>query len=433
MDNQIQRYASGNDLRSIMAFGDALIQSRFLPEAIKTGAQAAAIILTGRELGLPEMQSLRSINIIRGKPCLAADLMLALFLRNGGTVKWHRTDDQQADIELGKTDGTTCRMAFSIAQAKQAGLTGNPTWQKFPAAMLRARVITAACRAFAPDSGFAGIYDPDELENIENNKPTYAEVQPVIHRPDATDGDYRNVPSEPPRPSIDALIKRVHSLTLTTELDSAEAWIEENTNHYSADEVTEIKNAITARRAIITAGDPVPTDEPEPSPEPESEIEPALEPEPEVQDNAALPDNPGEMIRTIRNAPDFATLNAYDVELRGNDRWSVEARKAGHAASCIRRKELVNSAPPPTQETTPEAPQPPEESKLSPPPPALNALSMITAYSRVKTDGEYRDADEMWQGNKVLWGYTPSEIARIEAARDAAVKRIESGHQDDIF
>ena len=50
---------------------------------------------------------------------------------------------------------------FSLEDAARAKLAGD-NWQKYPAAMLRARVITAAARAYAPDV-LDGVYDPDEL------------------------------------------------------------------------------------------------------------------------------------------------------------------------------------------------------------------------------------------------------------------------------
>src|SRR5439155_15626863 len=61
----------------LMALAQTLLQTGFLPQAIRTPGQALAIILTGQEMKLGPMQSLRSIGIINGKPVLAADLQLA--------------------------------------------------------------------------------------------------------------------------------------------------------------------------------------------------------------------------------------------------------------------------------------------------------------------------------------------------------------------
>ena len=52
---------------------------------------------------------------------------------------------------------------YTMEMAKTAGLLAQGgNWQKYPAAMLRARCITAAARAYAPDV-LDGCYDPDEL------------------------------------------------------------------------------------------------------------------------------------------------------------------------------------------------------------------------------------------------------------------------------
>lgn len=57
-------------------------------------------------------------------------------------------------------------MSYTIAQAKQAGLLGSQAWQKYPDAMLRARCLSAICRAVYPDL-ILGMYDPDELAPLE--------------------------------------------------------------------------------------------------------------------------------------------------------------------------------------------------------------------------------------------------------------------------
>ena len=57
---------------------DDFIKTGFLPTAIKTPQQAVAIVLMGRELGVPMMQSLREIYVVAGKPTLSGQMMLGL-------------------------------------------------------------------------------------------------------------------------------------------------------------------------------------------------------------------------------------------------------------------------------------------------------------------------------------------------------------------
>lgn len=149
-----------------MHLAQVLVASRLLPRAVGTPEAAFAIIATGRELGLTAMQSLRSIHVIEGKPTLSADLVAALVKIRSDVCEWFRlvdSTDQRAVYQTkrrGEPEPTT--MAFTMADAQRAGVTGKDNWRKYPAAMLRARCITALARAVYPDLAM-GIYDPDEV------------------------------------------------------------------------------------------------------------------------------------------------------------------------------------------------------------------------------------------------------------------------------
>lgn len=146
----------------LMGLAEQLVKTGFLPEAIKTPAQAVAIILTGREMGLGPMQSLRSIGIIKGKPVVAADLQLAIFHRHGGRSKWVSLTDSVAQLKLHHPNGVEHCELFTMEDARKAGLASSPMYAKYPKAMLRSRCITAALKSI----GFepcAGAYDPEEL------------------------------------------------------------------------------------------------------------------------------------------------------------------------------------------------------------------------------------------------------------------------------
>ena len=150
------------DWDSKMRFADQLQKTGFLPKAVDTPGKALAIIFAGQELGIPPMQALRSINVIQGKPSLAAELQLALFKQRGGRAKWIRSDDEVAEIWLRHPNGDEHTETFTMEDAKRAKLVHKDGWQFYPKAMLRARAISAGLRAVAPDI-IAGIYDPEEL------------------------------------------------------------------------------------------------------------------------------------------------------------------------------------------------------------------------------------------------------------------------------
>ena len=150
------------DWDSKMRFADTLVKTGFLPTAIKTPAQALAIIFAGQEIGIPPMYALRSIDVIEGKPSLSASLQLALFKQRGGRHKWQKSDATAAVLWLRHPNGDEHVETYTLEDAKLAQLVGKMVWQKYPKAMLRARCITAGLRAIAPEIT-AGLYDPEEL------------------------------------------------------------------------------------------------------------------------------------------------------------------------------------------------------------------------------------------------------------------------------
>jgi len=143
---------------------DMLVKTGFLPQTIKTPEQAVAIMMKGRELGVPPMYALSNIAVISGKPACTAELMLALLYRDHGDAALQVTETTAqrcaaAYKRRGWKEAQT--FAFTIEDAKTAGLSGG-NWAKYPAAMLRARCISAIARMAFPDS-IGGMYTAEEL------------------------------------------------------------------------------------------------------------------------------------------------------------------------------------------------------------------------------------------------------------------------------
>ena len=159
---------------------ETLIDGKLLPAGITTPAAAFTIIVAGRELGLTAMQALRSIHIIKGKPTLSADLILALVKRNPACKRFQMTESSEkiatyCTQRVGE-DPTT--MSFTIAQAQRAGLLSNDNWKRFPEAMLRARCIAALARAVYPDV-VLGIYEHEEMMSEERGDTARSYVETV--------------------------------------------------------------------------------------------------------------------------------------------------------------------------------------------------------------------------------------------------------------
>lgn len=142
-----------------------LLSTGFLPKAIQTPEQAVAIMLKGRELGIPPMYALSNIAVIQGKPTASAELMLALIYRDHGDNAIYniRSDHEVAEYAYKRRSWSEYRrFSFTIEQARKAGITNNPNWTKYPAAMLRARCVSAIARIAFPDS-IGGMYTPEEM------------------------------------------------------------------------------------------------------------------------------------------------------------------------------------------------------------------------------------------------------------------------------
>lgn len=165
----------------LMLLAKELVPTGFLPEHIKTPGQAVAIILTGRELGMPPMRALRSLMLVKGKVTEAADSILARFKSDGGRATFVKLTETEAVLKLVHRNGDEHTETFTLADADRAGLTrassrGEPSmYSKHPKAMLRSRVITAGLKSIGWEGG-AGTYDPDELQVT---LPTGGPVEPL--------------------------------------------------------------------------------------------------------------------------------------------------------------------------------------------------------------------------------------------------------------
>ena len=209
MSNEIA-VRSNDDYPALMALAKELCTTGFLPVAIKTPAQAVAIILTGRELGLPPMQSLRSICIIQGKPELSADLQLSIFHRDGGRSKWTTMTAIAATLWLRHPNGDEHTETWTMEDAKQAGLAAGANWQKYPKAMLRSRAITAGLKSIGFEP-LTGAYAPGEIGGPEVVGPEPVEIVP--------EAEPSEEPPQPPAPKAKAPIKMATSNTRAAALN----------------------------------------------------------------------------------------------------------------------------------------------------------------------------------------------------------------------
>jgi hypothetical protein len=128
---------------------------------------AAVVLLTGRELGLAPMASLRGIYEVSGRPVLAADMMVAVVRRSGLCDSWRVVESSPTTVTIttkrkGESESESC--TWTIEDAKRAGC-GGQTWQRFPRQMLSHRCAAELARRVYPDV-LLGLYTPDERPAI---------------------------------------------------------------------------------------------------------------------------------------------------------------------------------------------------------------------------------------------------------------------------
>jgi hypothetical protein len=146
------------DQISLMA--KAIAESKLF--GIQTPAQALALGLLCQAEGRHPAEAARDYHIINGKPSLKSEAMLARFQQAGGKVEWHEYGHEAVSGTFTHPQGGSLKVSWTMQDATRAGLTGNPTWKKFPRQMLKARCISEAVRGIFPGV-LSGLYAPEEV------------------------------------------------------------------------------------------------------------------------------------------------------------------------------------------------------------------------------------------------------------------------------
>jgi hypothetical protein len=171
-------------------------QAGIIPREMNA-AQAQAIILAGREIGLEPLQSLRTMAFINGRLTMSVQLQLALARQRAGVRVQQLTEtDDSCTVTLAR-DGERITCTYTLADAQRAGLERSHGWQKYPRQMLRWRAIGDALRIIAPDV-VMGLLSPEEAETIDISMGATDDVSPAA-LPSA-----ESEPESEPEPEPDA-------------------------------------------------------------------------------------------------------------------------------------------------------------------------------------------------------------------------------------
>lgn len=159
--------AMGLGFTEIQAMGETLCKTGFLPKHIQNGAQFAAIVIAGREMGIPTMRAVRTLKLVMGNVTEDAAAQLARFKADGGRAQFRELTATRAVLWLRHPNGDEHVETFTIEDAKRAKLheKNGSMWNQNPTAMLRSRSITAGLKSVGWN-GAPGVYDENELADI---------------------------------------------------------------------------------------------------------------------------------------------------------------------------------------------------------------------------------------------------------------------------
>ena len=140
----------------------AIANTDFVPKALRGKPNAIlASILTGRELGLGPMESLRSIDVIDGRPSPSAEWMVGRILEAGHFIgvasdkegNYLQSDSSCTVLGTRQIHGEQHQQiyTFTMEMASRAGLTGKYNWKSYPEAMLYWRAVAQLSRQFFAD------------------------------------------------------------------------------------------------------------------------------------------------------------------------------------------------------------------------------------------------------------------------------------------
>lgn len=250
MSTAIAKMAAGGSLRAIypqnveeayrfskMAFQAGVLvplekgygNKKVTEEEQATLARGTMLILQGMEVGVPPMQSIQLLALIKGRITAHSEAVPGILLAHGCKIKtwWTGTemaDDWTCHKELTRPNGDVYYGSYSVMDAKRAALwdqkptkpgwNGNPdkpndsAWFRNPKRMLNARALGNVGKDGASDF-LKGIAIREEMEDLEAQMRDITPVaQPIIEAPEIPDIDQTPpaeaaAPDAPDVPDVD--------------------------------------------------------------------------------------------------------------------------------------------------------------------------------------------------------------------------------------
>jgi hypothetical protein len=188
MTNEIRKLDTNFGITSMneaLKFADFICRSNFCPASFlgegnnvvyppeRARANVAIAIMTGMELGLSPLNSLRSICIIKGTPTIWGTAKTALPLQQGKikSLEYKYLGEESkpnwtCEVTIVRKDNDMSFTAsFSWADAVRAELTNKNNWKYYPKKMLFNRAKQTALSELFPEC-YYNIYSSEEIEEL---------------------------------------------------------------------------------------------------------------------------------------------------------------------------------------------------------------------------------------------------------------------------
>lgn len=231
------------------SFGEMIQMAEYLAasgliKGVETPAQAFGLMMFAQSQGLHPGVVVSRYHLMDGAPSMKSDVMLAEFQADGGRVEWVRSDDEtvEAVFTHAAYHPKPFRVSLSLTKLveseiamtwnKQGKFVLKKNYRSSPAAMLRARAVTAGIRAVHPGVQH-GIYAPEELDTL---------TERAAEGVDPPQGSVPALPAAPtstarpkPTPVVDAVRVRTQPEDVQTDRRSYVELVEHEAQVLTAD------------------------------------------------------------------------------------------------------------------------------------------------------------------------------------------------------
>jgi len=150
------------DARNLFQLAEGLVRSEMFPN-VKNKYGALAIIEYGRELGIKPVVALQTMSVVKGRICIEAKLMQALFEQREGIITVLEKTPEICRLMFDSPNKEPFEETFTAEDAERAKLADKDNYQKYPEEMNYYRCLSKGLRVYDPGA-ILGLYSVEEMD-----------------------------------------------------------------------------------------------------------------------------------------------------------------------------------------------------------------------------------------------------------------------------